>query len=289
MAVKKSGALRICIDPRPLNAALKRGRYQLPVLDDILPELSKARVFSTVDLKSGYWHCVLAPESSKLTTFATPHGRYRWICLPFGLSTSSEIFQKHLPHALENLPGVLCIADNILIYGTGETDEEATANHDRSLQDLLQRCKDRGIVLNPDKMKLRMSEVNFMTNKGLKPDPAKVEAITKMPKPQDVEGVQHLNGFVNYLAKFLPKLSEVMEQICRLTRKNTPWNWSSEQDQAFLNVQRLVTEAPVLRYYDPSLDLTIQSDASQSGLGAAILQNGKPIEYASRSLADTET
>ena len=289
VAVKKSGALRICIDPRPLNAALKRERYQLPVLEDILPELSKAKVFSIVDLKPGYWHCVLAPESSVLTTFATPNGRYRWIRLPFVLSASSEIFQKHLTHALENLPGVLCIVDDILIYGTGETDEEATAKHDRSLQDLFERCKDRGIVLNPDKMKLRMSEVSFMghllTNKGLKPDPAKVEAIVKMPKPQDVEGVQRLNGFVNYLAKFLPKLSDVLEP----TRKDTPWDWSSEQDQAFASVQRLVTEVPVLCYYDPSQDLTIQCDASQSGLGAAILQNGKPIEYTSRALTDTET
>lgn len=80
-----------------------------------------------------------------------------------------------------------------------------------------------------------------------------------------------------------------MEPIRRLTRKDAPWNWSSEQDQAFANMQRLVTEAPVLRYYDPSLDLTIQCDATQSGLGAALLQNGKPIEYASRSLTDTET
>ena len=228
MAVKKSGALRICIDPRPLNTALKRERYQLPVLKDILPELSKARVFSTNDLKSGYWHCVLAPASSVITTFATPYGRYRWIRLPFGLSASFEIFQKHLNHALESLPGVLCIVDDILVYGTGETDEEVTTNHDRSLQDLLQRCKDRGIVLNPDKMKLRMSEVSFighlLTNKGLKPDPAKVEAIANMPKPQDIEGVQCLNGFINYLAKFLPKLSDVMETIRRLTRKDTPWN-----------------------------------------------------------------
>ena len=231
VAVKKSGARRICIDPRPLNTALKRERCQLPVLEDILPELSKARIFLTVDVKSGYWHCVLAPESSVLMTFVTPYGRYRWICLPFGLAASSEIFQKHLTLALENLPGVLCIADDILIYGTGETDEEATANHDRSLRDLFQRCKDCSIVLNPDKMKLRMSEVNFMghllTNKGLKPDPAKVEAITKMPKPQDVEGVQRLNRFVNYLAKLLPKLPEVMEPIRRLTRKDTPWDWSS--------------------------------------------------------------
>ena len=165
---KESGALRICIDPRPLNTALKREWYQLPVLEDILPELSKARVFSTVDLKSRYWHGVLAPESSILTTFATPYGRYRWICLPYGLYASSEIFQNHLNHALESPPGVLCITDDILVYGTGETNEEATANHDRSLQDLLQRCKECGIVLNPDKMKVRMSEVSFM---GPSPSP----------------------------------------------------------------------------------------------------------------------
>ena len=198
VVVKKSGALRICIDPRPLNTSLKRERYQLPVLEDILPELSKARVFTTVDLKSGYWHCVLAPESSVLTTFATPYGRYRWRRLPFGLSASSEIFQKHLNQALENLPGVLCIADDILIYGSGDADEEATADHDRNLQNLLQRCLDRGIVLSPEKMKLRRKAVPFMghllTSTGLKPDPAKVEAITNMPKPQDIEGVQRLRG-----------------------------------------------------------------------------------------------
>lgn len=101
-------------------------------------------------------------------------------------------------------------------------------------------------------MKLRLSEVSFighlLTNKGQKPDPAKGEAIAKMPKPQDVEGVQRLNGFVNYLAKFLPKLSDVMEPIRRLRRKDTSWNWSSEQDQVFAHVQRLITEAPVLCY-----------------------------------------
>ena len=140
-------------------------------------------------------------------------------------------------------------------------------------------------------MKLRMSEVSFMghlTNKGLKPDPAKVEAITKMPKPQDDEGIQRLNGFINYLAKFLPKVSDVLEPIRHLTRKDTPKNWSSEQDQAFTNVPRLVTEAPVLCYYNPTQDLTIQCDASQSGLGAAILQNGKPTEHTSCALSDTE-
>ena len=96
VAMKKSGALRVCIDPKPLNEALKRERYQIPVVDDLLPDLSEARVFSKVDLASAFWHLELDEESSKLTTFATPNGRFQWLRLPFGLNVSSEIFQKLL-------------------------------------------------------------------------------------------------------------------------------------------------------------------------------------------------
>ena len=84
VAVKKSGDLRVCIDPQGLNKALKRERYQLPILEDLLPELSKARVFTTIDLKAGYWHVTLDEPSSLMTTFSTPFGRYRWLRLPFG-------------------------------------------------------------------------------------------------------------------------------------------------------------------------------------------------------------
>ena len=293
VATNKTGALRVCIDPRPLNAALKRERYQLPILDDILPELAKAKVFSTVDLRSGYWHCTLDEESSLLTTFATPYGRYRWCRLPFGLSVSSEIFQKRVNQALEGLDGVLDITDDILIYGVGNTEDEANADHDQKLLKLLERCQSRGIALNPDKLKLRRKSVTFMghvlSNEGIKIDPEKAKAIMDMPRPTDVEGVQRLNGFVNYLAKFLPKLADSMEPIRRLTRKDVKWNWTEEQEDALQEVKRLVTEAPVLSYYDPSSDLAIQCDASQKGLGAALLQNQKPVAYASRALTETET
>ena len=134
VATKKSGALRICIDPKHLNAALKRETYQLPILDDMLPELAQAKVFSTVDLKAGYWHCVLDEESSLLTTFSTPYGRYRWLRLPFGLSVSSEIFQKRVNQALEGLKGILDITDDILVYGVGKDTKEATEDHDRHLK-----------------------------------------------------------------------------------------------------------------------------------------------------------
>ena len=134
IATKKSGALRICIDPRPLNQALKRETYQLPVLDDLMPDLAKAKVFSTVDLTAGYWHCVLDDASSLLTTFATPYGEYKWRRLPFGLSVSSEIFQKRVNQAFEGLEGILNMTHDILVYGVGGNEKEACIDHDRKLE-----------------------------------------------------------------------------------------------------------------------------------------------------------
>ena len=125
VAVKKSGDLRVCIDPKPLNAVLKRERYQIPVVHDVLPDLAEARVFTKVDLASAFWQLELDDESSLLTTFATPHGRYRWLRLPFGLCVSSEIFQKHLDQELLGLPGVKCIADDVLIYGREDADHDS--------------------------------------------------------------------------------------------------------------------------------------------------------------------
>ena len=204
VATKKSGDLRVCINPQALNKALKRERYQLPILEDFLPSLAQAKVFTTLDLKAGYWHVLLDEQSSFLTTFSTPYGRYRFLHLPFGCNVSSEIFQRKLNEAIGDLPGVLCVADDIMLYGTGDTESEAIQDHDVKLSALLKRCQELGIRLNKSKLKLRQRSVNFLghlvTTDGLKPDPAKCQAIDEMPPPEDKNGVQRLNGFVNYLA-----------------------------------------------------------------------------------------
>ena len=183
VAVKRSGELRVCIDPRPLNTVLKRERYQIHVIDDLLPDLTDVRVFTKVDLASDFWHLELDCESSMLTTFATLYGRYRWLRLPFGLSVSSEIFQKRLHQELQGLPGVKCIADDILIHGTCEAD------HDSNLDGFMRRCQQKGIKLNAEKLEYKCKEVPFhghlLTTEGLKPDPEKVRAIVEMPHPKD--------------------------------------------------------------------------------------------------------
>ena len=289
---KSSGKIRVCIDPQHLNRALQRGHYPLPVIEDVLPMLNNVKVFTKADCKEGFLQCELDEESSYLTTFQTPWGRFRWKRMPFGISPAPEIFQCHLDQNLEGLPGMYKIADDILIVGRGDTMEEANADHDNNLRVFLDRCRERGIKLNPDKLDFKKEEVKFMghiiASDGLKVDPDKVAAIANMPVPENVEALQRFVGMVKYLAKFLPSLSDMSEPLRRLTHKNCEWKWGSEQQAAFDMIKRKVCEAPVLKYFDPKCATEGQGDASQNGLGFVLLQNGQPVAYASRALTPAE-
>ena len=231
-AKKPDGNIRLCIDPHYLNLALKRSHYPLPIIEEILPELSKAKVFSKVDLKEGFLQVELDEESSQLTVFQTPWGRYRFHRMPFGITPAPEIFQMKLDQNLEGLKGVFKIADDILITGQGETEREADEDHDRNLKSLLDRCRERNIKLDKKKFTFECDDVQFighrLTKEGLEPDPAKVKAILSMKKPDDVAAVQRLMGMVKYLSKFPSGLSQICEPIRRLTHKDEPWFWSKE-------------------------------------------------------------
>ncbi|XP_070537048.1 uncharacterized protein [Ptychodera flava] len=262
------------------------------IIEDVLPELTKAKVFSKADLKEGFLQIELDEESSLLTTFQTPWRRYRWLRMPFGISPAPEYFQQKFDQNLEGLPGVYKIADDILILGQGDTIEEANRDQDRNMIGLLERCRQKNIRLNKDKLELRLTEMPFyghlLTDEGLKPDPKKVEAVQKMEKPTDTAGVQRVVGMVKYLSKFLCGLSDMCEPLRRLTHKGVEWKWSWEQDEAFERIKRAVTAAPVLRYFDPGLPTEGQGDASSKGLGFVLMQQGQPVTYASRALTAAE-
>ena len=151
----------------------------------------------------------------------------------------------------------------------------------------------KSIKLNKHKLALRVQEVDFMghllTAQGLKPDPKKVEAIIKLPTPKSKEDIERLNGTVNYLAKFLLRLSPLMEPLWRLTQTGIEWHWEDGKEKAFSEVKLLVTQALILAYYSPDKELVIQCDASSCGLSAVLQQEGRPLFYSSRVLTDPET
>ena len=143
------------------------------------------------------------------------------------------------------------------------------------------------IKLNPQKCRYNMSEIKFrghiVSAGGLKADPDKVGAIVQMGRPTDKEAIKRLRGTV------VPRLSEVMRPITVLTHKGVEWSWGEPQEAAFCDLKRLLTEAPVLAYFYSDKQLVVQCDASAFGIGAALLQDGRPVAYASRALSDTES
>ena len=215
--------------------------------------------------------------------------------MPFGISSAPEVFQRRMHELIEGLHGVEVVADDFVTVGFGETVETATQSHDQNLRVFLQRCAERGVKLNPEKVQLRLHKVPFIghiaTDRGLCADPDKVRAITEMPPPTDVAGVQRLLGMVQYLCKFLPHLSDLTKPLRDLTQKDTEWVWDHPQQVALKKLKTAVANTPVLRYYNLQEEVTLQCDASQFGssLGAAMMQNGQPVGYASRALTAAET
>ena len=158
---KKNGALRICLDPKELNKAIQREHYPLPTTEDVATRLYGAKVFTVLDVRSGFWHVVRDEPSSFLTTFHTPFGRYRWNRMPFGICSAPEVFQRWMHEVIEGLIGVEVIADDFVVVGRGDTTQGAVEDHDKNLTALLHRCEERGLKLNPDKIKLRLQKVPY--------------------------------------------------------------------------------------------------------------------------------
>jgi hypothetical protein len=129
-----------------------------------------------------------------------------------------------------------------------------------------------------------------LTDKGLRVDPKKINAMKLLEHPKDCAGMLRFIGFVNFLARFLPRLSDVLEALRKLMNSySEKFEWKAVHEKAFETAKQLATESPVLAYYDPKLELTIQCDASEKGLGSTLLHEGRPLCYASRALIDTET
>ena len=288
---KKDGSIRVCLDPRYLNRALIRPTHKIPTQEELNHEFSGAKFFSKLDAKSGYWSVKLDQESQLLTTFQTPFGRYCFQRLPFGLSVSQDIFQKEMDRILEKCEGACGIADDVVVYG-------ATASeHNKHLLQLMDVAKQHGLVFNSAKCAIKQSSINFFgsvyTDKGIKPDPQKVEDLNSIPEPMCKSELQHFLGLTTYLSSFVKDYSAKSATLRDLLKQDVDFIWEPHHKLAFNRLKQEVSAKSLLQYYNTTKPVYVQCDASLFGLGVALLQpddNNQltPIAYASKSLTSAE-
>ncbi|KAL7867549.1 hypothetical protein SRHO_G00089330 [Serrasalmus rhombeus] len=214
---KQTGKVRICTDLTELNKSVLRGRHPLPSVEHTLGQLAGARVFSKLDANSGFWQIPLSKESSLLTTFITPFGRYCYNRLCFGISSAPEHFQKSMTQLLEGLEGVLCQMDDVLIWGATQQ------QHDERLRATLSRLQEAGLTLN-EKCEFSKSQIKFLGQiieaSGVRADLNKVKAVKAMREPENISEVRGLLGMINHLGKFLPHLAEKTRPLRDLLKKS---------------------------------------------------------------------
>lgn len=283
---KPNGKLRVCLDPKALNDNIRRPHYPMRTIDDITSKLTGAKYFSVLDATKGYWSVKLDEKSSYLTTFNSPFCRYRYLRLPMGIRSSQDIFNRKIDETFEGLTGVTSIVDDILVWG------KTRSEHDSNLKRVLDEAREAGLRFNPDKCKVGLTEVKFYghicSSDGLKADPEKISAILKMKEPGSRAELETILGMITYLTKFAPNLAEITSPLRELLRKDVEFRWDSQQAEAFSRVKSVITQAPVLTYYDSSKPVRLQVDASSKGLGVCCLQDGKPVAYASKTLTKSE-
>ena len=197
---KCSGAVRICIDLKPQNKSVLREVHPIPTVDDTLAQLSGASVFTKLDVNSGFWQISLAKKSQLLTTFVTPFGRYCFNKFSFGISSAPELFQRRINQVLEGLSGVLCLMDDVLVFG--ETQDE----HDRRLKQVMEKQESTGVTLNVDKCEFSQDTLQFLGHivdkNGIRPEPEKTRAISGMESPQTVTDLHRFLGIANNWESF---------------------------------------------------------------------------------------
>ena len=291
IAPKPGGKIRMCIDLTALNKSVQREVYPLPRISDMLTKLSEGRVFSKLDANSGFWQIKMDSESKLLTTFVTPWGRFCFKRMPFGISSAPEFFQREMEKILQGLEGVVCMMDDVLVFGS------TPAEHWSRLRKVLEKISASGMTLKKEKCEFACSEVKFMGHiigaAGIKPDPDKVKAILELEPPRNKTEGRRFTGMVNYLSKFSAKLAELCMPIYAVTGNKHDWYWGEDQKKAFKEIKFEISKAPVLSSFDIKKRHRVSADASKNALGAVLLQLNEnlwqPVVYASRILSDAET
>lgn len=283
---KPDGSLRVCLDPNELNKVLKKNGFLAPTIEEISEKFKDARWYTVLDLKDGFYQIRLDQEASKMCTFNTPFGCFRFLCFPFGLCTGPDLCQGYNYEHFGNLEGVVIYMDDLCIYG------RTRKEHDRRLNRVLEVARAVGVKFNERKVQYAQSEIHYIghifSENGRRVDPDRIEAVTHMENPKNVKELQRFLGMINYMRSFLPNLATITAPLRELLKKDVCWHWTRSQQEAMDKLKILITSTPVLQAFDVTAEVVVQCDASKDGVGFCLLQNGKPVAYGSRSLTDAQ-
>ena len=289
---KKDGSLRFCIDYRWLNKKTVKNRYPLPLPEELFDRLGSAKVFSKIDLRSGYWQMPVKPGDVHKTAFKTRWGLYEFLVMPFGVTNAPAQFMNMMNALLgEYLDKfVLVFLDDVLIYSANPQD------HAEHLRKVLGKLREHKLFAKASKCEMLKTSVEFLGQQisrgGMTPTEAKLKAVRDWATPEDVKGVRSFLGFANYYRRFVQNFAAIADPLTSLTRKDVEWQWGPYQRRAFQQLKEALCAAPVLLFPDPKLPYTVVTDASGTAAGGVLMQDQgdglQPLAFLRRRLKPTE-
>ncbi|XP_043506100.1 uncharacterized protein LOC122526637 [Polistes fuscatus] len=292
---KKDGTYRVCIDYRKLNAKVVRDRFPMPLIEDCLDALTQGVVFSTIDLKNGFFHVKIEEDSRKFTSFVTPDGQFEFLRTPFGLCSSPASFLRFIDEVFGDLVRkkiVLTYMDDLIIPGIDY--EDAC----KKLEITLTVAAQNGLIINWKKCKFLREEIEFLGhvvwNGSIRPSPTKVKAVQRFPEPKNRKQIQSFLGLTGYFRKFIKDYAKIARPLSDLLKAGKAFVFDTAERESYSRLKYFLSQEPVLRIYDPGAMTELHTDASIDGFGAVLLQkyenenNYHPVHYMSYKTSEAE-
>ena len=285
---KKDGSVRFCVDFRSLNSITKKDGYPLPIIEDYLSVLGKAKYFTVVDLVAGYWQIQLDENDRQKTAFSTRNNHWEFNVMPFGLSGAPATFQRAMDVLLSGClwQYALVYLDDIIIFS------ETWEKHLQHIDDVLQRLDKSNFRIKLEKCQFAMETVKFLghvvSKEGLKMDPEKVMKMRNSSKPRNIKELQRFLGLCNYYRKFVKNFAQITKPLYDL-QTLPEWNWNEHCNNSFDQLIKELTTEPIVSFPDFNQKFILETDASDYAIGAVLSQeiNGKSnvISYYSKVLS----